>query len=300
MVEYFLKFVEAKTKTISVISFLVGLLFYIYYLMPEYGIDIINILIFFIAMLSVDMFTTAVNHISAYYHEEKKTVYDQDLLEDMKVKQFNMKTNYTIVIILVIIFIVLGIFLVYRSNIGVLLLGMFSVFIGAIYSLGKKPISYTPFGEIFAGGVEGVILPVIIIFTQFNHLPFELNPLLVIVFMPLAFMIGSILFANNLCDLEIDVYNGRYTLAYYTKKKFGLKLLYLSNLGALGCVTLASVLEFIPLNFNILYLLLIPLSKNVLKFGEKFSKEESFSLILKNFIIFSLGYIIIFILNILI
>lgn len=300
MIKYFLKFVEIKTKTISVVTFAIGILFYIDYLKPIYGIDTINVLIFFIAMLGVDMFTTAINHISAYFLEEKKTKYDQDLVNEMESKKYSMSTNYIIIFLLIVLFSVLGFVLIYRSNIGVLLLGSFCVFVGIIYSLGPKPISYTPFGELFAGGVQGVILPIIIIFAQFNHLPFELNPLIAIVFMPLAFLIGNILFANNLCDLEIDVHNGRYTLAYYTKQPLGLKLLYLSNVAAVGCVSIASILGFVPLYFNVIYLILILLFKNVSEFGKKFSKEESFELILKNFVIFTFMYSILFIINIVI
>ncbi len=300
MIKYFVNFVELKTKLISVFSFIVAVLFYFYYLYPTYGVDVINIIIFFVSMLAIDMFTTALNHLSAIFKEKKKSLYDEKLLQDMNNNNYSMKTNYAIIIGLFVVFTVLGVILVYRSNVGVLLLGMLSVFIGIIYSFGKKPIAYTPFGEIFAGGAMGVILPITIIFTQFDHLPFELNPLLAIVFMPLAFLIGNVLFANNICDLDLDVHNGRYTLAYYTGQKLGAKLLHLSNIGALGCVTVASLLGYVPLYFNVMYLLYIIMFKNTLKFSEKFDKEESFVFILKNFVVFMLTYCLFYIFSIII
>lgn len=300
MIKYFFKFVEIQTKTISVISFVIAVLFYINYLAPEYGIDVINFVIFFLSMLCIDMFTTAINHIAAYYKEKQKTKYDQDLIKAMREHNYTMKTNVYIILALMAVFSSLGIILVIRSNVGVLLLGMLCVLIGIVYSLGKKPISYTPFGEIFAGGAMGVILPVIVVFTQFDSLPFELNPLLAITFLPLAFFIGNILFANNLCDLEMDVYNNRYTLAYYTKRPLGVKLLHLSNLGAMVAITVASLLGFIPQYFNLIYLVLIILTRNVILFSKKFDKTTSFPLILKNYIIFFIVYALFFIIDIVI
>lgn len=300
MVKYFIDFVELKTKLISVFSFIVAVLFYIHYLYPIYGIDVINIVIFFVSMLAIDMFTTALNHLSAIFKEKKKSLYDEKLLKDMDENNYSMKTNYIIIVGLFFVFTTLGIILVLRSNIGVLLLGMLSVLIGIIYSFGKRPIAYTPFGEIFAGGAMGGILPVIVIFTQFDHLPFELSPFLAIVFMPLAFLIGNVLFANNICDLELDVHNGRYTLAHYTGKEFGAKLLHLSNLGALGCITLASLLGYLPLFFNVMYVLYILMFKNTMIFSEKFDKEQSFVYILKNFVLFNLVYCLLFIVAIII
>lgn len=300
MIKYFFKFVEIQTKTISVISFVIAVLFYINYLAPEYGIDVINFVIFFLSMLCIDMFTTAINHIAAYYKEKQKTKYDQDLIKVMREHNYTMKTNVYTILALMAAFSSLGIILVIRSNVGVLLLGMLCVLIGIVYSLGKKPISYTPFGEIFAGGAMGVILPVIVVFTQFDSLPFELNPLLAITFLPLAFFIGNILFANNLCDLEMDVYNNRYTLAYYTKRPLGAKLLHLSNLGAMVAITVASLLGFVPLYFNLIYLVLIILTRNVILFSKKFDKTTSFPLILKNYIIFFIVYALFFIIDIVI
>lgn len=298
MIKYFLNFVEIKTKLISVFSFFVALLFYVDYLMPAHKINTLNFFLFFASMLLIDMFTTALNHVSAYYKENVKGDYDKELIIEMKEKNYSIRTNITIIIVLAITYICVGLLLVYRSNIGVLLLGMLSVGVGILYSFGKKPISYTPLGEVFAGGTMGVILPVIVIFTQFDHLPFELNPLIAIVFLPLAFLIGNILFANNICDIEIDVSNNRYTLAYYTKEKLGTYLLHLSNVGALFVVLLASILGFVPIYFNILFVMVIPFTINVSKFSKAYCKQTSFPYILKNFVVFCLGYMLLYILDI--
>ncbi len=298
MIKYFINFVELKTKLISLFSFIVAILFYMYFLYPEYGVNVINTILFFISMLAIDMFTTALNHLSAIFKEKTKSKYDEELLESMEKNKYSMKVNYAIIIFLFVLFSTLGIILVLRSNVGVLLLGMLSVFIGIIYSFGKRPIAYTPFGELFAGGAMGVILPVIIIFIQFDHMPFELNPFIAIVFMPLAFLIGNVLFANNICDLDIDVSNGRYTLAYYTKEAFGAKLLHLSNLGAMGFVTLSSIVGYVPLYFNAIYLVFIVMYKNTFEFSKEFNKETSFVYILKNFLLFSVTYCLLFVIAI--
>lgn len=291
--KYFINYVELRTKIASVFPFIIAVIFYINNYAEENGIKILNFVIFFIAMLCFDMATTSINHYIAFHKEKDISKYDSKIIMEMNKLGITMKDNLIITIVLVTIATLLGIILVLLSNIGVLLLGMLCFLIGITYSYGPKPISYTPLGEFFSGGTMGIILPVIVLFTQYDHLPFELNPFLIIVFLPLAFLIGSILLGNNLCDLEMDVNNNRYTLAYYTDKKNGVIALYLAVLGALASIALAVYLNYLGIYYLIMFLTAIPLCRNIKKFSIKISKKESFPLIAKNFTIFSFFYIIV-------
>lgn len=295
-IKYFINYVELKTKVASFFPFLIALTYYIQFYSKDYGINVITFLLFFIAMLCFDMATTSINHVAGIKKEKDISKYDENLLVEMNKLNLEMKHNYYITFALITIATVLGIILVLLSNIGVLLLGMLSFLIGFLYSYGPKPISYTPFGEIFSGGTMGIIIPVIVIFTQFTYLPWQLDPKLIIVFFPLAFLIGSILLGNNICDLEKDRANNRYTLVHYIGQKNGVYALYLAAAFAILSILIAIIFNYLTFLTIIMIFSTIPLFKNINEFSKKLNKTESFPYIVKNFIVFSLFYLIILIL----
>lgn len=294
-VKYFIKYVELNTKVASVFPFLIASAYYYQFYAAQYGFNLFNIVIFFVAMLCFDMATTSINHVAGIKKETDISKYDESIIKDMNELNLTMKHNYLITIALVLIATLLGLLLVYFSNIGVLLLGMLCFLIGFLYSYGPKPISYTPLGEIFSGGVMGIIIPVIVIFSQFTYLPWQLDPKLIIVFFPLAFLIGSILLANNICDLEKDQANQRYTLVSYIGQKNGVYALYLAVVGALLAIIIAVIFNYLQVYSLLLLLLIIPLFRNIKTFSKKLSKSESFPLIVMNFIVFSFVYFVILI-----
>jgi 1,4-dihydroxy-2-naphthoate octaprenyltransferase len=88
-------------------------------------------------------------------------------------------------------------------------IGVLSMLVGYLYTGGPHPIAATPFGEIFAGGFMGSGIVLLSCFIQQKFL----NSYDVLVSIPFAFLIGAILTANNIRDLEGDRNNGRRTLA---------------------------------------------------------------------------------------
>ena len=295
--KYFIKFVELRTKIISILPFTIALLFYLNNYAQVNGLNIFNFVLFFCSMVCFDMATTAINHCRGLTKEKDTTIYDSEILMKMKQLNFTMKTNYLIVITLICLATFFGLILTFNSNIGVLLLGMLAFLIGISYSFGPKPISCTPFGELFAGGAMGILLPVIVLFSQYDQLPFELNPLLIVVFFPLAFLIGNILLANNICDLEKDISNQRFTLAYYLGKEKAATALLLSNVAAFGFIVISIFLNYLSWTYLLLVVTLPSLTRNVQVFRQKFSKNKSFPLIVKNFVIFSTLFILLLFVN---
>src|SRR5690606_9421235 len=57
-----------------------------------------------------------------------------------------------------------GLYLVYLSDLVVLLLGMLCFFCGIIYSFGPVPISHGPYGEIISGFFYGLVIPAILFY----------------------------------------------------------------------------------------------------------------------------------------
>ena len=108
---------------------------------------------------------------------------------------------------------------------------------------------------------------------------------ILLVSIPSIFTIANIMLANNLCDLDEDIVNHRYTLVFYIGRKRGVQLfnvlIYLSYVA----VVLAVVLKiYHPIMLAVL-LTLFPVSKNLSIFNQKQVKTETFVLSIKNLIL---------------
>ena len=113
---------------------------------------------------------------------------------------------------------------------------------GFFYSGGPKPLSRTPFGELFAGAFLGTVLFVIV----GRLVSGRFDGLLLAASVPGFAIIASILAANNLCDIKGDMAAGRRTLPIVLGKKFGIAALYVGGLGAFGLPAIFSVLGVYP------------------------------------------------------
>lgn len=102
---------------------------------------------------------------------------------------------------------------------------------------------------------------------------------------PAIMGIGNIMLANNICDVEEDILNKRYTLPHHIGKDNALKLFralyYIGYISILAAV----ILKVAPM-LALLTLLTIPkLNKNLKAFERNPSKAETFGLAVQNFII---------------
>jgi 1,4-dihydroxy-2-naphthoate octaprenyltransferase len=103
----------------------------------------------------------------------------------------------------------LGLYICASSSWWLALIGAVSMLVGFFYTGGPHPIAATPFGEIFAGGFMGSGIILLACFIQQRFV--TLHDLLASI--PSAILIGAILTANNIRDLNGDKQNGRRTLA---------------------------------------------------------------------------------------
>lgn len=121
-----------------------------------------------------------------------------------------------------------GIYICAHSSWWLALIGAVSVLVGYLYSGSPFPISATPFGELIAGGFMGTGIVLLSCFIQQNSI--HLHEVLMSI--PLAVLIGAILTANNIRDLEGDRANGRHTLAVLLGHKWAVRFLACSLLFA--------------------------------------------------------------------
>ncbi|MPM72826.1 1,4-dihydroxy-2-naphthoate octaprenyltransferase [bioreactor metagenome] len=260
----------------------------------------VNMLVMFFAMVIFDMTVTALNNYGDHKRAVKTHGYNYEVHNS--IVQYNLKTA-TVKTVIVAMFLIsagLGILLVYRTNIITLLLGAFCFAIGFLYSFGPLPISRTPFGEIFSGLTMGLGIPFITFYVNVfdkNVLDISFaNPNLTIAFdvyqivgillvsLPCVFGIANIMLANNICDIEDDLQNKRYTLAILIGREKALTLLKLLFGLAYVAMVAAVAAGFLPLYSLLALLTVIPLSKNVKLFTENPTKKDTFGFIVGSFV----------------
>ncbi|UKS56700.1 1,4-dihydroxy-2-naphthoate polyprenyltransferase [Exiguobacterium acetylicum] len=165
---------------------------------------------------------------------------------------------------------VLGVYLCIETSWWLLVVGLISMFVGYIYTGGPLPIAYTPFGEVVAGFFMGYIIIAISAYLQIGYVPTEA----VAISVPVAILIGSILLANNIRDLDNDKVNGRKTIACLVGHRRAVYVL-IGFFAAAVLSLVIAVLAFEVSWFALLALLSIPLMiKAVRLFWEDLPPEK--------------------------
>ncbi len=304
-IKAFLKLVEIQTKVASVIPFLLALLYVVY---SGRQLNMLNMLILFFSMLIFDMTVTALNNYADHKRAVKKHGYNYEVHNS--IVQYNLKqtTVLAVIIVMSILSAALGILLVCRTSWITLVLGGLCFVIGFAYSFGPLPISRTPFGEVFSGVTMGAGIPFITYYANvFDQNVLDVSvghPMVTIAFdayqiagillvcLPAVFGIANIMLANNICDIEDDMQNKRYTLPIVIGKDKAIVLL--KVLFALGYVAIvaAVALQSLPLYSLLVLLTILPLSKSMKHFEANPTKKDTFGAIVGGFVMMNLALII--------
>ena len=290
-----IELVELRTKIASVIPFVVGLLYSIW----TFGnFNAVNMALFFIGMLCFDMATTVMNNLMDYVKAKNETYRQEENIigtSSLTVKQATMIFGSLVGVATII-----GIILVVRTNVILLFVGMLCFVIGIFYTFGPIPISRMPLGEVLSGVTMGFGIFWIVIFlntpeTSFAWMGLEEGMLIVrlallahfkvaLLSLPLVCTIANIMLSNNLCDLETDITNHRYTLVYYIGKATALKLYKGLYLVSFIAMVLAVVFKIAPILMIGTLVVGIPVYKNIQLFIQKQEKRTTFALAIKNMI----------------
>lgn len=108
----------------------------------------------------------------------------------------------------------IGIYISFNTSLWVLVIGAVSMAVGYLYTGGPFPISWTPFGEVFAGFFMGTVIIMITFFIHTGTLHYF--PLLISI--PVAITIGLLNMANNIRDRKKDKESGRKTFVILVGK----------------------------------------------------------------------------------
>ncbi|NLK36017.1 MAG: 1,4-dihydroxy-2-naphthoate polyprenyltransferase, partial [Gracilibacteraceae bacterium] len=294
----FLKLVEIQTKVASVIPFALGTLYSVY----RFGaFNPRNFIIMFISLVSFDMATTAINNYYDYKKANKTQGFNYERHNAIVKYNLNESTVRLSIITLLTVASVFGFLLFLNTSPVVLLLGALSFAVGILYSFGPVPISRTPFGEVFSGLFMGFIIVFISVYVHvydmgiadftFNRSTagISINPVEVmyifLLSIPAVIGIANIMLANNICDIEDDIENRRYTLPIYIGKERALwvfKALYYISYADL---ILLIILRIVPEAAVLTLFTIIPVTGNIKGFYEKQTKKDTFVLSVKNFLL---------------
>ena len=300
----FLKLVEIQTKVASVVPFLLGSIFALY---NYQNFNYENFLIMLISLLSFDMLATAINNYIDYKKAVKKEGYNYEIHNAIVRDDLKESTVITIIITLFSIASISGFFLYLNTDLVVLSFGIISFLVGIFYSFGPVPISRTPFGEIFSGFFMGFIIIFLSIYIHIYNtalfdltfingivnLKFDLFEIMILFFVSLPAVngISNIMLANNICDIEDDLKNKRYTLPIYIGKSISLKLFkilyYLIYIDILALV----LLDVLPLSSLLILLTFKFVQSNINDFYKKQTKKDTFIVAIKNFLVINISYI---------
>jgi 1,4-dihydroxy-2-naphthoate octaprenyltransferase len=245
----FLRIVEIRTKIVSVSTFTLAVLsaLWLWGSVPWH-----SAVLLFIAVLAVDMGTTAFN--TFFDYEKGVDAKTTNREEDKVLVHKKVAPGYALVTALGLFAFaaVLGIFLVLWTGWPLLILGVASLAVAFLYSGGPRPISSTPWGELFAGLFLGTVLWVVVVYVLGapQRWSADLWWRIPVLSLPSFLFIASILTVNNCCDREGDAQAGRRTLAILWGPRANLLIL-IQPLAAYLALGVLSILGLVPWTFLI-------------------------------------------------
>ena len=225
----------------------------------EIKFSILKFILFLLACLLIQAATNLFNEYYDYKHGLDKI--DSEGISGSIVKG-NLSSREVMVgaLVLYVLAFILGLILTFMTSLYVLLVGLVCMLAGYFYTGGKYPIAYSPFGEVVSGFFMGTIIIALSFYFQTGYV----NADIIVISLPLFIMIGAILLANNIRDLDNDKESGRRTYAILAGRNNAIKTMAISFI----VVYLLNVL-FIVTKYaswwNLLVFVTIPLAIKIIK-----------------------------------
>ena len=225
----------------------------------EIKFSILKFILFLLACLLIQAATNLFNEYYDYKHGLDKI--DSEGISGSIVKG-NLSSREVMVgaLVLYALAFVLGLILTFITSFYVLLVGVVCMLAGYFYTGGRYPIAYSPFGEVVSGFFMGTIIISLSFYFQTGYV----NTDIIVVSLPLFIMIGAILLANNIRDLDNDKESGRRTYAILVGRNNAIKTM----AGSFIVVYLLNIL-FIATKYtswwNLLVFVTIPLAIKIIK-----------------------------------
>lgn len=220
---------------------------------------------FFLMLIATILIQSATNMFNEYYDFKRGLDSHESVGIAGAIVRNGMSPRLVLTIALIFygIAAVIGIIITINSSWWILIIGAVSMAVGYLYTGGPFPISWTPFGEIFAGFFMGTVIIMITFYIHTGTL--HVFPLLMSI--PPAITIGLLNMANNIRDRRKDKESGRKTFVILVGKPFAVMtsaalllfsyifLIYIAFFTALGSVFLLIPLLSVPLAIKTIMLM---------------------------------------------
>lgn len=220
---------------------------------------------FFLMLIATVLIQSATNMFNEYYDFKRGLDSHESVGIAGAIVRNGMSPRLVLTIALIFygIAAVIGIIITINSSWWILIVGAASMAVGYLYTGGPVPISWTPFGEIFAGFFMGTVIIMITFFIHTGTL--HVFPLLMSI--PPAITIGLLNMANNIRDRKKDKTSGRKTYVILVGKPFAVMtaaalllfsyvfLIYIAFFTPMGSVFLLIPLLSIPLALKTIMLM---------------------------------------------
>lgn len=289
--DVFLELVEIKAKTASILPMLLGVCMSVYY---YHSFNLINSILFFIAMLLFNMVVDMMDNYNDYNH----AVDTEDYKKNTNIigrEKISPRLVLTLILIFSIIAAGIGIYLVTRVGLPLLWMGIFCFAVGILYSSGPFPMNGLPVGEFFSGFTMGFMIMLISVYiNKTGSFDWSWSNLLKIwlVALPCELWISNLMLANNICDAQEDEDNHRHTIIHFIGVQQGLNSFTTKNVIAFLAIITAVMARLAPWTM-LLTLLIIPfvVKQTKLLYHEQV-KKRTFPCAVKILLVGSLAQVI--------
>lgn len=271
----FLELVEFKAKTASVLPFLIGVCYSWYHYQ---SLHLGYVVIYFIAMLIFNMAVDILDNYNDYHHATQVHDY-KEKTNIIGREHLNIKQVFWLMISMIVISATMGIILSFYVGWPFLVMGIYCYLVGIFYSSGPRPLSSLPLGELFSGLTMGFMISMICIYLNaYQVFTWDLSTVAAIflIALPNTLWIANLMLANNICDLEEDENNNRYTLVHYLGKKRALHLFTGLNVLAFVAILAMAILRLAPWSVLGTFLIAPFVFKQTRLFLAKQVKRETF------------------------
>lgn len=271
----FLELVEFKAKTASVLPFFIGICFSLY---NFHKLHLGLVLLYFVAMFIFNMAVDILDNYNDYHHATEIHDYRE---KTNIIGRENLDTNlvFRMMVGMIIVSALIGIGLSLVVGWHFLLMGLFCYGVGIFYSSGPKPLSSLPFGEVFSGLTMGFMITILCVYLNtYEVFRWSFNNLseIFLISLPNTLWIANLMLANNICDLEEDEKNNRFTLVHYLGKQRSIQLFIGMNIAAFLAILFSVLIRIAPWTTLGIFLAAPFIYKQVQIFLAKQVKRETF------------------------
>lgn len=271
----FLELVEFKAKTASVLPFFIGICFSLY---NFHKLHLGLVLLYFIAMFIFNMAVDILDNYNDYHHATEIHDY-REKTNIIGRENLDLTIVFRMMIGMIIVSALIGIGLSFLVGWPFLLMGLFCYGVGIFYSSGPRPLSSLPLGEVFSGLTMGFMITLLCVYLNMYEV-FQWNFTnlggVFLISLPNTLWIANLMLANNICDLEEDEKNNRFTLVHYLGKQQALHLFVGMNVIAFLAILISVLIEVAPWSMLGTFIAAPFINKQVQIFLTKQVKRETF------------------------